>query len=185
MGAPSHKLEPASPRRGLLVGVLAAEGAGIELASTLVDRGARALLVEADERHVHDSVERRRLPWADCLILLPRRTAGETQMRVLCEEAVAGARRGQTILLAAPPYAGATRRLLADALRARGLTPGTDVFVGCVLGMLGSGPLTVGGITAVCARRAERFLAPLGSEVVALSPAEAAELLPATAAAAA
>ena len=46
-----------------------------------------------------------------------------------CDDVVANARPGQTIILTSTTYVGTTAELLAEPLRRRGLEPGKDLFV--------------------------------------------------------
>jgi nucleotide sugar dehydrogenase len=95
------------------------------------------------------------------------------------------ARPGQTIILTSTTYVGTTRELLAEPLHARGLVPGSDVFVAFSPERIDPGnhdhrqretPRVVGGITADCASAAANVVSALTDSVFLVSSPEAAEL---------
>lgn len=102
-----------------------------------------------------------------------------------CETVVAHARPGQTIILTSTTYVGTTRELLAEPLHARGLVPGSDVFVAFSPERIDPGnhdhrqretPRVVGGITTDCASAAAQVVSALTDSVFLVSSPEAAEL---------
>lgn len=108
-----------------------------------------------------------------------------TSLRSACESVVENARRGQIIVLTSTSYVGTTRDLLGEPLRARGLVPGSDVFVAFSPERIDPGnavhrqettPRVVGGITEECARVASMVLVRTAPELHIVSSAEVAEL---------
>ena len=106
-------------------------------------------------------------------------------LRAACGTVVARARNGQTIILTSTTYVGTTRELLAEPLHARGLLPGSDVFVAFSPERIDPGnhdhrqretPRVVGGITAECAAAAANVVSALTDSVFLVSSPEAAEL---------
>lgn len=105
-------------------------------------------------------------------------------LRGACAAAVAAARPGQIIILTSTSCVGTTRELLAEPLAARGLRPGTDVFVAFSPEPAGTGdpgqerreiPRVVGGVTRACAGRAAEVVGKLTDQVLPVSTPEAAE----------
>lgn len=106
-------------------------------------------------------------------------------LRSACADVVRRARPGQLLLLTSTTYAGTTRELLADPLRARGLEVGADINVafsperinpGDQSHPLASVPRVVGGTTPWCADRAKRLLERVADEVHVVSTTDSAEL---------
>jgi len=102
-----------------------------------------------------------------------------------CAGAVAHARSGQALLLTSTTFVGTTRALLAEPLAARGLQPGSEVFVAFAPERILPGdtgvhqrqvPRVVGGITPACSAAAAEVLRPIVEHVHAVSSAETAEL---------
>lgn len=101
-----------------------------------------------------------------------------------CQSVVENARPGQTIILTSTTYVGTTTELLAGPLSARGLVPGTDVFVAFSPERIDPGnpdhlqretPRVVGGVTSECASRAARVISRLADVVYLVSSPGAAE----------
>lgn len=106
-------------------------------------------------------------------------------LRSACENVVAHARAGQTIVLTSTTYVGSTRELLVEPLAARGLRAGDDVFVAFAPERILPGDPTVeqravprvaGGATPRCAEAARALLAPTAELIHQVSSLEAAEL---------
>lgn len=102
-----------------------------------------------------------------------------------CATVVAGAVRGQTIVLTSTTYVGTTRDLLAKPLLERGLAVGPDVSVAFSPERINPGiettvhedvPRVVGGVTDACTRRAADHLSRSVRLVHSVSSPEAAEL---------
>jgi UDP-N-acetyl-D-glucosamine dehydrogenase len=105
-------------------------------------------------------------------------------LRGACESVVAHARPGQTLILTSTTYVGTTRELLAEPLRRRGLSVGSDVFVAFSPERIDPGnpdhlqrktPRVVGGVTQECARRAATVIGHLTDVVYLVSSPDAAE----------
>jgi UDP-N-acetyl-D-glucosamine dehydrogenase len=105
-------------------------------------------------------------------------------LRGACESVVAHARPGQTLILTSTTYVGTTRELLAEPLRRRGLSVGSDVFVAFSPERIDPGnpdhlqrntPRVVGGVTEECARRAATIVGHLTDVVYLVSSPDAAE----------
>jgi lipopolysaccharide/colanic/teichoic acid biosynthesis glycosyltransferase len=106
-----------------------------------------------------------------------------SEYRQACDRVVRDASEGQTIILAAPVYIGATRELLIEPLEARGFVVGRDVHVAFWPAPNGvaktrSKPRLIGGATAACALAAVESIGHPGPVEVVATPemAEAAAL---------
>lgn len=106
-------------------------------------------------------------------------------LRGACETVVAGARRGQTIILASTTFVGTTHQLLVEPLRQRGMAVGTDIHVAFSPERIDPGnpdhrhrdtPRIVGGATARCSSRAARIVGHMTDSVYLVSSPEVAEL---------
>ena len=101
-----------------------------------------------------------------------------------CRTVVDFARRGQTIVLTSTTYVGTTRKLLVDALVARGFTPGRDIFVAFSPERIDPGnpdrpqqsiPRVLGGATTACSLRALAVIGQITPDVYPVSSLEVAE----------
>ncbi|MBF4994072.1 nucleotide sugar dehydrogenase [Arthrobacter gandavensis] len=106
-------------------------------------------------------------------------------LRGACRTVVEHAVAGQLLILTSTTYVGSTFDMLAAPLRARGLEPGTDVYVAFSPERINPGvsdfsqeqvPRVVGGVTEACGRRAEALLGKYVPKVHAVPTAEAAEM---------
>ncbi|WP_318241862.1 nucleotide sugar dehydrogenase [Arthrobacter pullicola] len=106
-------------------------------------------------------------------------------LRGACRTVVEHAVAGQLLILTSTTYVGSTRDMLAGPLRARGLEPGTDVYVAFSPERINPGvddfsqeevPRVVGGVTEACGHRAEALLGKYVPKVHAVPTAEAAEM---------
>jgi UDP-N-acetyl-D-glucosamine dehydrogenase len=107
-----------------------------------------------------------------------------TALRSACATVVANAVAGQTLILASTTYVGSTRELLGDPLTARGLVPGTDIFVAFSPERIDPGaertsheevPRVVGGLTAQCTAEAVAALRGYARQLHTVTSAETAE----------
>lgn len=107
-------------------------------------------------------------------------------LRGACHTVVERARPGQVLVLTSTTYVGCTADLLVEPLRARGLEPGTDVFVafsperidpGNDVHLLEDVPRVVGGVTDECARRASALLGGYAARVHPVPSPAAAEMV--------
>lgn len=107
-----------------------------------------------------------------------------TALRGACENVVARARAGQTIILTSTTFVGTTRQFIAGPLEKRGMRPGTDVFVAFSPERIDPGnpdhvqretPRVVGGVTPGCSSRAGRIIGLLTDSVYLVTSPEAAE----------
>ena len=96
------------------------------------------------------------------------------------------ARAGQTIVLTSTSYVGATRQLLVEPLRLRGLEAGQDVFVAFAPERIDPGvsdhvqlstPRVIGGVSESCRRQASTLLRHTCSELHPVSSPEGAEMV--------
>jgi len=103
-----------------------------------------------------------------------------------CEAVVAHARAGQTFVLTSTSYVGATRQLLVEPLRLRGLEAGKDVFVAFAPERIDPGvsdhvqlstPRVIGGVSESCRRQASTLLRHTCSELHPVSSPEGAEMV--------
>jgi UDP-N-acetyl-D-glucosamine dehydrogenase len=118
-----------------------------------------------------------------------RHTPDLRAIRAACATVVRHAVPGQLLLLTSTTYVGTTRDLLVNALAARGLTVGVDVFVAFSPERIDPGsaehrqedtPRVVGGVTPACLRRAAQAvgrIAPSVHEVSSVDTAEMSKLL--------
>jgi len=107
-------------------------------------------------------------------------------LRGACRTVVEHARPGQVLVLTSTTYVGCTADLLVEPLRARGLEPGTDVFVafsperidpGNDVHLLEDVPRVVGGVTEECERRASALLGGYAARVHPVPSPAAAEMV--------
>jgi UDP-N-acetyl-D-glucosamine dehydrogenase len=107
-------------------------------------------------------------------------------LREACAAVVHHARPGQTLVLTSTTYVGTTRELLVQPLARRGLDVGKDVFVAFSPERIDPGvegheqlgtPRVMGGVTEICAGRAEAVLAHTCKSVHRVSSPEAAEMV--------
>jgi UDP-N-acetyl-D-glucosamine dehydrogenase len=105
-------------------------------------------------------------------------------LRAACATVVDHARPGQTIILTSTTYVGTTRELLTEPLAAKGLRPGSDVFVAFSPERIDPGnpdhvqretPRVVGGATPECTQRAAWAISRLTDVVYLVSSTDAAE----------
>ena len=103
-----------------------------------------------------------------------------------CAAVVCHARAGQTIVLTSTSYVGATRELLVEPLRERGLRAGEDVFVAFAPERIDPGvgehaqlstPRVIGGVSESCRRQASTLLSHTCSELHPVSSPEGAEMV--------
>lgn len=105
-------------------------------------------------------------------------------LRQTCATVCRHARRGQTIVLTAAAYVGATRELLLAPLREAGFEPGYDICVACCPDPIESdeparapdSPPRILGAGTRCAERARAAVAPLAPSLHLVSSPEAAEM---------
>jgi UDP-N-acetyl-D-glucosamine dehydrogenase len=131
---------------------LALQRAGMEVVG--IDAANEALLAEADA----------------ILICVPT----HAELRAACATVCRHARRGQTIVLTAAAYVGATRDLLLRPLAEAGFELGTDICVACSPAIR---PQLLGASGELCTQRALAVVGPLAANVHVLSSPEAAEAL--------
>ncbi|MFB4421108.1 nucleotide sugar dehydrogenase [Streptomyces sp. QL37] len=102
-----------------------------------------------------------------------------------CASVVAHAVPGQLLVLTSTSYVGTTRDLLVEPLEARGLRPGTDVFVAFAPERIDPGnpahspertPRVIGGVTPRSAELAASLLAGTAPSVHRVDSPEAAEM---------
>ncbi|MFC5994836.1 nucleotide sugar dehydrogenase [Pseudonocardia hispaniensis] len=114
-----------------------------------------------------------------------RRDPDLTALRAACDDVVAHARSGQTIILTSTSFVGTTRELLIEPFRRRGMTVGTDVHVAFSPERIDPGnpdhvqretPRVVGGATPECASQAAQVVRQLTDSVFLVTSPEAAEL---------
>ena len=105
-------------------------------------------------------------------------------LKAACATVVSRARAGQTILLTSTTYVGSTRELVVEPLRARGFTPGQDIFVAFAPERIDPGnvrypqevvPRVVGGYSPECTARAAAVIERV-APVERVSSPEVAEL---------
>lgn len=140
---------------------LALQRAGMEVIA--VDASNEAQLAEADAVLV--------------CVPTPVDEHGNRDLRALhraCAAVCRHARRGQTIVLTALAYAGATCDLLAAPLAAAGFQLGTDICVACSPALR---PRVLGAAGELCAQRALTVVGALAPNVHVLASPEAAESL--------
>ncbi len=157
----------------------------------LDDETGRTLDLVLDAGRLDLTTEPAVLSGADVVVVcvptpvLADRSPDLRALRGACGTVVAHARPGQTIILTSTTYVGTTRELLAEPLHARGLVPGSDVFVAFSPERIDPGnhdhrqretPRVVGGITAECAAAAANVVSALTDSVFLVSSPEAAEL---------
>jgi UDP-N-acetyl-D-glucosamine dehydrogenase len=108
-----------------------------------------------------------------------------TRLRHACESVVASARKDQLVILVSTSHVGATRDLLIEPLKAKGLEAGKDIFVAFSPERIDPGnsrfpqrsvPRLVGGATRNCTIVAAALLDRIASRIHHLSSPEAAEL---------
>ena len=108
-----------------------------------------------------------------------------TPLRAACATVVRHAMPGQVLILTSTTYVGTTRDLLVGPLRERGLEVGRDIFVAFSPERIDPGnnqvaqeqvPRVLGGVTAMCSRRAHDVLSSYASVVHVVSSPESAEL---------
>ena len=97
------------------------------------------------------------------------------EYREVCAGVVRDAVNGQTIILAAPVFIGATRELLIQPLAARGFVVGRDIHVAFCPTPVGAGkprsrPRVVGGATSECALAAIAATGSRGPVEVVVTP---------------
>jgi nucleotide sugar dehydrogenase len=116
-------------------------------------------------------------------ILDAQRRPSLEALRRACATAVAHARAGQTFVLSASAFVGATQELLAEPLTRRGLRVGEDVFVAFSPERLDPGAgdqLTtvrlVGAVSERCFAHVAPLLAPICGSLERVSSPEAAEM---------
>lgn len=106
-------------------------------------------------------------------------------LKAACASAVAHAVPGQLLVLTSTSYVGTTRELLVEPLVARGLRPGTDVFVAFAPERIDPGnpshspdwtPRVIGGVTGRCTELAASLLAGTAPSVHRVDSPEAAEM---------
>ncbi|MET9595872.1 nucleotide sugar dehydrogenase [Streptomyces sp. NPDC006516] len=106
-------------------------------------------------------------------------------LKAACAAAVAHAVPGQLLVLTSTSYVGTTRELLVEPLVARGLRPGTDVFVAFAPERIDPGnpshspdrtPRVIGGVTDRCTELAAYLLAGTAPSVHRVDSPEAAEM---------
>lgn len=119
------------------------------------------------------AAEERRLSEADVVVV---RAAGEAGLRRACAAVCRRARRGQTIVLAAPGWPGATRELLIGPLTELGFEVGADICVACSPEPAPGRRRVLGAGGEACAARALRAVASFAPEAELLGSPEAAEL---------
>ena len=165
-------------------------------------RRGRVDLLPDDQRRLgqalssHDGAfeltsDERRLSAADAVIICVP-TPVDAQLvpdlellRAACASVVRQARRGQLIVLTSTTYVGATRQLLIEPLRARGLAAGVDVHVAFCPERIDPGnskhvqsttPRVAGGATPECAARTAALFAGVAPTVHTVGSVEAAEM---------
>ncbi|HTA34843.1 MAG TPA: nucleotide sugar dehydrogenase [Solirubrobacteraceae bacterium] len=107
-------------------------------------------------------------------------------LRRTCAAVVEHARAGQTLVLSTSTFVGATRELLVEALSARGLCVGEDVFVAFSPERSDTGvaehgqprsPRVLGAVTETCFGHAAELLSPLCDGLHRVSSPAAAEMV--------
>jgi len=157
----------------------------------LLDADRRRLAQALDGDRFHAATDPTPLAQADVvLICVPtpldhHLTPDLAPLTAACRTVVEHARPGQVLVLTSTSYAGTTRDLLAEPLRARGLVPGEDVFVAFSPERIDPGvahhtqdttPRVVGGVTPACTARATAVLRRLSPSIHPVSTPEAAEM---------
>lgn len=165
----------------------AIKACNVDLLDTELERLARHLGTEALALTTDMAV----LPSADSVTICvptpvdPHKVPDLRALRSACNDVVAQARRGQTIILTSTTYVGCTEEFLVEPLRRRGFAVGRDIFVGFSPERIDPGtpgrvpeqtPRVVGGVTARCAAHAVATLARSSASVHIVSSPEAAEL---------
>lgn len=106
-------------------------------------------------------------------------------LKSACNDVVAAARSGQTIILTSTTYVGCTRDFLVAGLEARGLTPGQDVHIAFSPERIDPGvpshrpeetPRVVGGLTPECVTAAKKALQGSAPTLHAVNSLEASEM---------
>lgn len=129
-----------------------------------IDAGNEALLADADV----------------VLICAPAAAGDEhrdpalAELNAACAAVCRHARRGQTVILTALGYVGATHDLLVRPLAAAGFEPGTDICVACSPEIR---PRVLGAGGELCAAKAMAVVGALAPNVHLVSSPEAAEAL--------
>lgn len=163
-------------------------------------RAGRADLIDADQRRLDKALSQEdfeltgnpaRLADADAVLVCVPTPVDDhllpdiEPLRGACRTVLEHARPGQTLILTSTSYVGTTQELLIEPLRARGLTPGVDVFVASSPERIDPGntthtqqetPRIVGGVTPACSERARRIVGVLTPQVHAVTSPEAAEM---------
>lgn len=155
------------------IAVLGLGDAGLRTAAALqrvgmevlgIDAGNEALLAEADAV----------LVCAPAAVDDEQRVPTLAELNAACAAVCRHARRGQTVILTALGYVGATRDLLVRPLAAAGFEPGTDICVAC---SPPTRPRVLGADGTLCAEKALAVVGALAPKVHLAASPEAAEAL--------
>ena len=138
----------------------------------------RRLLVALDRPQFELTSEESRLSEVDAVVICVPTPAGAdratdlTALRRACGAACRHARRGQTIVLTAAAYVGATRDLLIEPLTEAGFDVGGDI---CVAVSPDSVPRLLGADDKICADKAHALVDAIADPVIVVASPEAAE----------